>query len=136
MRQQTPPLKAASSRAGFTLIEIMLVVAIIGFIALVVLQTIDPKKSSDDARRTTTLAIIGQMAQTVDLYYLDIGKYPTKLEDLKTNPGLDKWNGPYAKKIKADAWGDALEYSVTGGSYVIRSNAGGSEAGPITSDDL
>lgn len=136
MRRQNHSTKNPSSRAGFTLIEIMLVVAIIGFIAMVVLQTIDPGKTSDDARATTTLAIIGQMAQTVDLYYLDIGKYPTKLEDLMTNPGNPKWNGPYTKKIKPDAWGDPLEYSITGSSYVIRSNAGGRASGPITSDDL
>jgi hypothetical protein len=57
----------------------------------------------------------------------------TKLNTVKQEEG---WRGPYIKKLPKDRWNDAYIFSATGNQYEIRSNAGGSEKGPLSSNDL
>lgn len=123
-------------RAGFTLLEIMLVIMIIGVIAIIAINNLDIVGTSDKARRTATETLIGQLSTAVNRYYLDVGKMPSSLESLTSDPGVKNWGGPYLKKIKPDAWGDPFTYSLSGKDFEIRSNAGGSEDGPISSNDL
>ncbi|MDF3130728.1 type II secretion system protein GspG [Kiritimatiellaeota bacterium B1221] len=124
------------SKEAFTLIEVMLVVMILGVLAAVAISNLDIGKKSDDTRRTATKVLMGQLSGAIDSYYLDVGKMPTSLEGLVSDPGVRNWNGPYLKKMKPDAWGDPFTYSASGRKYEIRSNAGGTEEGPISSDDL
>lgn len=128
MDPQAPPPTRAS---GFTLLEIMLVIVIIGVIAMVALNNIDIVGTSNEARRTATESIIGQTTTAVNTYYLHVAKMPPSLEALVRDPGVRGWKGPYLLKLKPDAWGDPLQYSVQGSSFEIRSNAGGTEEGPI-----
>lgn len=135
--KRTSPVPASSvSRSGFTLLEVMLVVVIIGFIAVMAINNLNIVGTSDKARRTTTTTIIGQTVTAVNSYYLDVGKMPPNLQALVTDPGVQNWGGPYVLKLKPDAWGDALQYSTSGSTFEIRSAAGGTEGGPISSKDL
>ena len=114
----------------------MLVVVIIGFIAVMAINNLNVVGTSDKARRTTTITVIGQTVTAVNSYYLDVGKFPPTLEALISDPGVRNWTGPYLLKLKPDAWGDPLEYTTAGSSFEIRSTAGGTEGGPISSNDL
>ena len=128
MKTSTPPPSRVS---GFTLLEIMLVITILGVIALVALDNLDIVGTSDDARRTATESIIGQTSTAVNTYYLHVAKMPPTLDALVQDPGVKGWKGPYLLKLKPDAWGNPLQYSVEGTRYEIRSEAGGTEEGPI-----
>ena len=123
-------------RAGFTLLEIMLVVVIIGFIAIVAINNLNIVGTSNKARRTTTSTLIGQVVTAVNSYYLDVGKMPPSLEALVNDPGVRGWEGPYVLKLKPDSWGDPLQYTTSGSTFEVRSNAGGTDGGPISSNDL
>lgn len=93
------------ARSGFTFIEILLVVVIIGILASMVLPRFVGR--SEDARRQVAMADINASISTaLDMYELDNGLYPDKLDDLLIKPGdLKSWNGPYLKKKPVDPWG-------------------------------
>jgi general secretion pathway protein G len=108
-----------NKRRGFTLIEVLLVLAILGVIAAMVVPQLlgRQKKANIDATR---LSITG-VEQALDLYAVDhSGEYPTTaegLESLISHPNNDeKWNGPYLKetKVPVDAWGRPLQYEYPG----------------------
>jgi len=131
---RTTPIRPHTS--GFTLLEVMLVVVIIGFIAVMAINNLNVVGTSDRARRTTTATIIGQTVTAVNSYYLDVGKMPPNLNALISDPGARNWAGPYLLKVKPDAWGEPLQYSTSGSTFEIRSAAGGTDGGPISSNDL
>jgi general secretion pathway protein G len=110
------------NRKGFTLIEIMLVVIIIGVLVAMVVPNIAGR--SDQARKTAAKTDIeSNVSNALDLYQLDNGRYPSTeqgLNALITQPSADpapiKWNGPYLKKKKLpkDPWGHEYVYASPG----------------------
>ena len=98
------------NKKAFTLIELMLVVIIIGVLAAMVMPRLVGR--SEQARISAAKADINaNIALALDMFEMDIGYYPEKLEDLRTNPGLgDKWKGPYLKKEPKDPWGRFYKY--------------------------
>lgn len=135
-----------NKRRGFTLIEVLLVLAILGVIAAMVVPQLlgRQKKANVDATR---LSITG-LEQALDLYAVDhSGEYPTTaegLESLLVQPnGDEKWNGPYLKEsgaVPVDAWGRPLQYEYPGQHHAQGSKPDISSGGPDkafgTPDDI
>jgi general secretion pathway protein G len=112
---------------GFTLIEIMVVILIIGLLALMVVPRL--RGVADRAKRTKAQADIKELKQALDRYYLDNGSYPTTdqgLQALVTPPtgGRVPTNyeqGGYIEKLPTDPWGTQYFYQSDGNSYVLKS---------------
>jgi general secretion pathway protein G len=104
--------------AGFTLIELLVVLAILGL--LIGLVTPQVMKYLGRAKTDTARVDIQNIGSALDLFRLDIGRYPTEqegLEALVEKPaGLDHWQGPYIKGRKApiDPWGHPYHYKIPG----------------------
>jgi general secretion pathway protein G len=103
-----------NTEAGFTLVELLVVLAIIGLIAgLVGPQVL---RYMGKARVDTTKAQMKNIAASLELYYLDSGQYPETeagLSVLTSSPNDGTiWNGPYLKSDAAlkDAWGHQFVY--------------------------
>lgn len=100
------------NKKGFTLIELMLVVIILGILVAMVVPRLVGR--GEQARRQAAEADIrSNIALALDLYELDNGKYPDKLEDLLKDPGESKapnWNGPYLKRKAIDPWRREYNY--------------------------
>lgn len=131
------------AQAGMTLIEILVVLVLIGIVLGVVggnyLQR--GEKAKGDAAKIE----IGQIAQSLDLYKLEIGRYPTTQEGLQAliaaPAGVSNWNGPYWKKkeLPKDPWGNEYKYTAPGthGAYDIVSwGADGKEGGEGSDKDI
>lgn len=103
---------------GFTLIEIMLVVIILGILVAMVVPNLAGR--GEQAREAAARADIeANLSTALDLYELDNGKYPTSDQGLKalliepiSSPAPAHWNGPYLKKkkIPKDPWGAEYVY--------------------------
>jgi general secretion pathway protein G len=102
---------------GFTLIEIMLVVTIIGILAAVVLPRLVGK--GEEARISAAQLQIENIGVALDAFHLDNGRYPSteeSLDALRNKPGnAANWKGPYLKKnVPKDPWGNAYVYKSPG----------------------
>lgn len=100
---------------GFTLLEILVVLAIIGLIAAIAAPQVF--KSLGGAKSDSAKVQIESLSTSVDLYRLDVGKLPPDLEALISRPsGEDRWNGPYLRKsaIPKDPWGNDFHYRTPG----------------------
>jgi general secretion pathway protein G len=133
------PLRRPVPRPAFTLIEMLVVIAIIGLIAGLVVPQIMHRM--DKARIETTRMQIRELEHAVDMFKMDNGFYPQRLEDLVRRPSNAKvWppNG-YIKEVPTDGWDNAFEYAYPGayGAYDIRSfGADGREGGEDENADV
>ena len=102
------------NKKGFTLIELMLVVIIIGVLVSMVVPRLVGR--SEEARVAAAKADIdANISVALDLYELDNGHYPDSLDGLRTKPGTAvNWKGPYLKKSPKDPWGNAYVYRSPG----------------------
>ena len=103
--------------AGFTLLEIMVVVIIIGVLA----ATIIPQfmGTTHDAKVSAAKADVSQLENALERFNLHMDRYPTMDEGLKVlveaPTGEDKkWRGPYIKLLRPDPWGNPYQYRVPG----------------------
>ena len=101
---------------GFTLVEMMVVIVIIGILAGVLITQLSGR--ADRAKVEATRALITQISAQLDLFKLDFNKYPTRLEDLLTMPpdvDQKKWPpGGFLKKYPKDGWDREFIYRVPG----------------------
>lgn len=103
---------------GFTLVELLVVLAILAL--LVAITTPQVLKYLARAKVDTARIEIKNLSTALDLFLIDVGRYPTQqegLEALVTNPGaLERWHGPYLKatSVPLDPWGRAYQYRVPG----------------------
>ena len=106
------------SEAGFTLVELLVVLAILGL--LVAVATPQVLKYLGKAKIDTAQIEIKSLSTALDLYMIDVGRYPTQqegLEALVANPGvLATWHGPYVKSttVPLDPWGHPYQYRIPG----------------------
>lgn len=107
---------------GFTLLELLVVVVIIGLLAgLVAPRYFD---SVSKSKSKIAKAQIESLDKALDQYRLDVGGYPTAEQGLsalnKQPAGVTKWQGPYLKKdLPADPWGNAYVYTLQAGASAI-----------------
>lgn len=114
----TRPTAAAPRRAsGFTLIELLVVLVILTLLA----GLVGPKVLDQlgGAKSKTARVQIGELEQSLDLFKLDVGRYPNDAEGLRAlveRPStVQGWNGPYMKKgLPTDPWGAAYQYKNPG----------------------
>lgn len=111
--QQTR-LRRHGRRHSFTLIEIMIVIVIIGMIAGLVGPALI--QNLVKAKRETAKTQITLLKNACKDYYLDLSEFPHDLDELVTNPGNPKWDGPYLDpaKVPLDPWGQAYQYQCPG----------------------
>lgn len=127
---------------GFTLIEVMVVIIIVGLLSALVAPKFFGRV--DQARVKTTKTQIELLGAALDDFRLDNGRYPTTeegLEALRQQPdGLNNWYGPYLPKdIPLDAWGNPYQYKSPGdhGPYDLFSyGKDGQEGGEKDNQDI
>ena len=107
-------LKLTNKQYGFTLIELLVVLVILGLLAgLVGPQVL---RYTGSAKSDTARLQIEELGVGLDLYHLEVGRYPTSNEGLKAlvekPAGVSVWNGPYLKKkrIPSDPWNNEYHY--------------------------
>ena len=99
-------------QAGFSLIELLIVIVIMGLLMSLVAPAMFSKV--DSTKIKTARAQMQMMETALDTYRLDMGDYPAKLEDLIRSDKVG-WDGPYMpKKVPLDPWGNAYSYEASG----------------------
>lgn len=140
-RRRWPAQRAAE--AGFTLVEMLVVITIIGLImALVAPRVLNYLAESKVKAAKIQIESFGS---ALDLYYLDEGRYPTTSEGLaalvQQPEHSPTWNGPYLKgaAVPNDPWGNGYVYRSPGqhGPYdIVSFGADGHEGGTGTAGDI
>ena len=125
MQRTHTPMTAA----GFTLIEILVVMAIIGMLAVMVAPSIFNQQAG--AQRDAALSQISALEAALDTYRLDVGQYPDSLEGLVENDsGRAAWNGPYLRReVPLDPWGNEYVYDSDGRGFTLVSYGPDGERG-------
>lgn len=128
---QSPNNRAsiAVRNGGFTIIELLIVMAILGMLAVMVAPNLF--NQADGARRDAALSQISSLGSALDAYRLDIGQYPDSLEGLVRDiSGRSTWNGPYLRgAVPVDPWGNAYQYDSDGRTYTLMSYGADGRAG-------
>src|SRR3954469_4038491 len=107
-------LASSKSPVGFTLIEVLVVVMILGILAALVVPRVMDRP--DEAKRVAARADVNSLVQALKLYRLDNGTYPTTDQGLQalvqrpgTNPAPANWK-PYLDRLPKDPWGTDYQY--------------------------
>jgi general secretion pathway protein G len=111
--------QALQKTRGFTLIELMVVLVIIGLLAALIIPNVLDR--AEDARVTTAQTQIRNLEQALKMYRLDNQRYPSTEQGLQallskptTNPVPNNWRRPYMDELPQDPWGAAYQYQNPG----------------------
>ena len=124
---------------GFTILEIVIVFVLIGGLLAFVVPKIYSQMGQAQTRDAALR--IQSLAGNIELYRLEVGKYPESLQALVSQPaGVEKWNGPYAKAADLkDPWQNDYRYVVPGSGKpydLISLGADGREGGEGADKDV
>jgi len=142
-RLQQRRRRVRAGEAGFTLVEILVVITIIGLI----MALVGPRVLNYLAESKVKAARIQveSFSSSLDLFYLDAGRYPTTSEGLgalaQRPGGIDAWNGPYLRTgaVPNDPWGRPYVYRSPGehGPYdIVSYGSDGQQGGTGTAADI
>jgi general secretion pathway protein G len=135
---------AAAASPGYTLIEILVVLTIISLLV----GLVGPRVLGylGDSKVKTAKLQIESFGSSLDLFYLDTGRYPTASEGLdaltQRPSNVPVWNGPYLKggRVPNDPWGNAYQYRSSGERTppyeIVSFGADGREGGTGTAADI
>ena len=115
---KTTLLTPLPRQRGFTLLELLVVLVILGLLASLVGPQV--LKQLGSSKTKSAMLQIEEYSAALDLYRLEVGRYPTTSEGLealiKKNANARNWNGPYLTKkvIRNDPWGHVYQYRSPG----------------------
>lgn len=102
--------------SGFTLLELMIVLVIIGLLAGIIGPNLF--KNLEKSENTTAKAQVDAYVKAIDQYRIDTGDYPSNSDGLNAlinePSGVPRWKGPYIKKLPLDPWGLPYQYKYPG----------------------
>lgn len=126
--------KVHQDESGMSLIEIIIVIALLGTIMTLVVGKLT--EASDNAREDAAKIAITQLDQQLQVYKIQNYSYPATLDDLVTKPAdAKKWRGPYVAEEKLkDPWNTTFSYEKDGAKYKIISAGADQTFG--TEDDI
>ncbi|PIF76851.1 general secretion pathway protein G [Variovorax sp. 54] len=132
-----------TAQRGFTLIELMVVLVIIGVLAALIVPNVIER--ADDARVTAARTDINNLMQALKLYRLDNQRYPTAEQGLQSlltrptaGPAAPNWK-PYVEKLPNDPWGHPYQYmnpGIKGEIDVLSFGADGQSGGEGKNADI
>ncbi len=117
-KRRKGPAPGHARQAGFTLLELLVVLVILGLLAAIAAPRV--MSYLGGAKTDAAQIQIENLSTTLDLFRLDVGRYPTEEEGLQAllspPPGADGWNGPYVRRADMinDPWGRPYVYRFPG----------------------
>jgi len=128
-----------NTQSGFSLIEMIVVLVIIGMLAGLVIGNVGAR--ADKAKWDAAKGQVATIQQQIEAYRLDVGRLPGNISDLIEKPGdAEFWTGPYIKKsLRKDPWGREWIYreQSDNGEYELLTYAkDGSNGGDGTNKDI
>jgi general secretion pathway protein G len=132
MNRKTLPAPVRPLQAGFTLVEIMVVIVILGLLATLVFQNV--VGVSDEARVQTAKTNCTNIAGSVRMYRAQMGKLPDSLDVLTSEEEKSKpW---YLENLSDDPWGHPYELRIGNGPHDWEVCSCGPDESPNTEDDV
>lgn len=134
-------LKRQQAAHGFTLLELMVVLAILALLG----GLVGPKVLDylGKAKSRTAIVQIAELEKTLDNFKLDVGRYPTTEEGLdalvKRPASANLWSGPYIKEVPKDPWNNPYKYAnpgAGGGVEILSLGADGIAGGDGENADI
>lgn len=120
MNKENMNVKLNNSK-GFSLVEIMIVLVIIGGLMSIILPKIQDGQRTSEVKNTKMK--LNEISTKINEYYAECGKYPSAITFItEDDAGCKNWSGnPKLKHLLKDSWGSDFQYSVAGNGYNLKS---------------